>query len=306
MFKNILFATTASDNCDDAAQVAFDLADKYDSDFTLFHAYGVPGKGFVLPMTDSKTGEAKEYNKDYELWAKEEIKNIYSEQLDKVKKTSIDIVSGIPYTEILRTARKKNVDLIVMGAHTRQEDLGATRFRGVVGYTMQKVAQKSRCPILIVSRPCTTCFWYFNNIVCGVDFSKASESAFKFAYKTAKGIGCKLYLFHCVDISGIDISKAKGQSEIEDMILLSKEKIKKMYLSQISDFDNYEVAVWEGIPYVELLKFSREKSVDLIVLAHHRKEVATDDEEAIMGSTVEQVVLRASCPVASVNRPNKI
>ena len=31
MFENILFATTASPTCDDAAKVAFDLALKYDS-----------------------------------------------------------------------------------------------------------------------------------------------------------------------------------------------------------------------------------------------------------------------------------
>ena len=31
-----------------------------------------------------------------------------------------------------------------------------------------------------------------------------------------------------------------------------------------------------------------------------------DPEDAVLGSTVEQVVLRAACPVASVNRPDKV
>ncbi len=38
-------------------------------------------------------------------------------------------------------------------------------------------------------------------------------------------------------------------------------------------------------------------------MAHHTRE--TDPELALLGSTVEQVVLRSSCPVASVNHPDK-
>ena len=37
MFKKILFATTASPTCDNAAHVAFDLANKYKSDLFVFH-----------------------------------------------------------------------------------------------------------------------------------------------------------------------------------------------------------------------------------------------------------------------------
>jgi nucleotide-binding universal stress UspA family protein len=69
-------------------------------------------------------------------------------------------------------------------------------------------------------------------------------------------------------------------------------------------FDNYEIEVWEGTPYVEILKYSRDKQADLIVMAHHTREI--DPEKAVLGSTVEQVVLRSACPVASVNHPDKL
>jgi nucleotide-binding universal stress UspA family protein len=80
--------------------------------------------------------------------------------------------------------------------------------------------------------------------------------------------------------------------------------MEKLYVSQMEDFDNYEIEIWEGIPYVEILKYSREKQGDLIVMAHHARNI--DPEKAELGSTVEQVVLRASCPVASVNHPHKL
>jgi nucleotide-binding universal stress UspA family protein len=94
------------------------------------------------------------------------------------------------------------------------------------------------------------------------------------------------------------------QPEIERLIDAALKKIESRLLSRLKGFDNYTVKVWEGIPYIEILKYSRQVNGDLIVMAHHTREVAPED--ALLGSTVEQVVLRASCPVASVNHPDKL
>jgi nucleotide-binding universal stress UspA family protein len=207
-----------------------------------------------------------------------------------------------PHREILRKARAENADLIIMGSHTREEDVGASRYRQIVGSTMQKVAKGARCPVVVISRPCTTCWKLFSNIVVGTDFSKASKSAFRWAYKLAKTVDARLHVFHAVDIAKA-ANRAPGQTEIETRIDEAREKIETHHLCDITDYDNYTVEVWEGIPHVEILKFARETQADLIVMAHHTRE--TDPELALLGSTVEQVVLRSACPVASVNRPDK-
>ncbi len=304
MFKRILFATTASPTCDDAAKVAFDLANKYQAELHLLHVYGVPTRGFSPFSTDVRTGEKDDYGHEYVEWVEEEIRTTYEKQLAKTKTCSIHTRVGVAYTEILRSARKLDVDLIVMGAHSREEDVGATRFRNVLGSTMQRVAQKARCPVLIVSRPCANCFWYFSNIVLGLDFSKASLSAFLFALKVANEVGCKLYLFHAMDLSGVHVGKMLGQLAIETEIEAARKRIEEMYVSKMDGFDNYEIEIWEGVPYVEILKYAREKKADLIVMAHHTRDI--DPEEALLGSTVEQVVLRSAAPVASVNHPDKV
>ena len=304
MFEKILFATTGTPTCDNAAHVAFDLAKKYNSELTLFHVLGLPTRGFSPYARDVRTGEMESVGPDYIDWVKEELKNTYAKQIADCKNLKIEAVVGIPHTEILRYARKNDADLILMGAHTRQEESGATRYRSVVGSSMQKVAKGSRAPVLIVSRPCTTCLWYFSNIIFCADFSKASMSAFKFAFNLAKMIGSKLYLFHSVDLSAMHAGNIIEQADIEMKIAEAKNKINDMYVKKMKDYDNYEVAVWEGVPYVEILKFSRDKNGDLIVMAHHTREV--DQENALLGTTVEQVVLRAACPVASVNRPDKV
>jgi nucleotide-binding universal stress UspA family protein len=50
--------------------------------------------------------------------------------------------------------------------------------------------------------------------------------------------------------------------------------------------------------------FTTKKTGDLIAMAHHTRQ--SDNEKTILGNTVQQVVLRSACPVASVNHPDKI
>ncbi len=305
MFTKILFATTASPACDNAAKVAFDLETKWEAKLIVFHAIGIPTRGFSPPFVkDVRTGEYVQHDTDYYEWVKEEMKNTYDTLLKTSTDVDLDVKVGVPHTEILRKARKEDVDLIIMGSHTRQEDPGATRFRSVAGTTMHKVAKSARCPVVIISRPCNTCWKLFSNIVFGTDFSKASQSAFHFAHKLAKEVGAKLHMFHALDVGSGHSGNVIGQEQIENMIKDAQNKIEQKYVKKLNGYDNYDSEVREGIPYVEILKFAREKQSDLIVMAHHAREI--DPEEAELGSTVEQVVLRAACPVASVNHPDKV
>jgi nucleotide-binding universal stress UspA family protein len=304
MFNKILFATTASPTCDNAAKVAFDLAMKWDAQLYVFHVLGYPTRGFSPFIVDVRTGEVEEQDPDYTEWVKEEIKNTYDSLLEDSPDTIIEATVGVPHREILRLARKEDVDLIIMGSHTRDEDVGAARYRHVIGSTMQKVAKAARCPVVIISRPCTTCWKLFSNIIFGTDFSKAADSAYLFAFKLANEVGARLHLFHACDINTGAVGSVKGQEEIETMLEKAREKINKRYISKMNGFDNYDIEVREGTPYVEILKFAREKLGDLIIMAHHTREI--DPEQAVLGSTVEQVVLRAACPVASVNHPDKV
>jgi len=314
MFKKILFATTASLNCNNAAKVAFDLQLKWEAKLIVLHVFGVHRSNYTPFGKNSRTDNKKVPDEEYAALVVEEMKTTYAEELEHTQNVVLEAKAGRADKEILRKAHEEDVDLIIMGAHTREEGVGPMRFRSVVGNTMQRVAKSARCPVIIISRPCTTGWKLFSdiesglkifpNIVFGTDFSKASESAFLFAYQLAKGVGGKLYLFHALNIYYGNAGQIRQQTEIEEMIKDAREKIEKRYISQLDDFDNYEIEVWEGIPYVEILKFARQKNCDLIVLAHHTKII--ESSLASLGSTIEQVVLRATQPVASVNRPDRI
>jgi len=303
MFKKLLFATTASPGCDNAAKVAFDLEMKWEAKLLILHVMGVPGRSFSLQFTDVRTGQREDISPDYVEWVKEEMNNTYGKLLED-SNASIVTAIGDPYREILRLARKEDVDMIIMGAHSREEDVGATKHRSVAGSTMRKVAKAARCAVVVVNRPCTTCWRLFSNIVVGTDFSKASFSAFLWAFKLAREVGAKLHIFNAIDITAEGLTLPAGQTTIEQRIKEARRRIEQTYIPKLQGYDKYSMEVWEGIPYVEILKFARDRQADLIVMAHHTREI--DPEEAELGSTVEQVVLRAACPVASVTHPDKV
>ena len=243
MFKKLLFATTASPTCDNAAKVAFDLELKWDAKLIILHVFGVPSRGYSPFVTDARTGEAEEPDADYQDWVKEEMKNTYGELLKDSENSVIEAVVGTPHREILRLARKEKVDMIIMGAHTRKEDVGATRYRSIAGSTMQKVAKAARCPVVIISRPCTTCWKLFSNIVVGIDFSKASQYAFLWAYKLAKEVGARLHIFHACDIAPGSFGEIQGQTEIEQNIAEARKKIETNYIPKMKGYDNYDIEI---------------------------------------------------------------
>jgi nucleotide-binding universal stress UspA family protein len=304
MFKKIMFATTASPSCDHAARVAFNMAGSYGSELSVLHVFGIPSQGFSFDVIDSRTGENVTYDQDYIQWVKEEMKNTYANQIEKYGNCTLEALSGVPHTEILRYARKNNIDLIVMGASSEGEESEVSSYRKFAGRTLQSVAKSARCPVLVVGRPAASFWGGFSNIVFATDFSKSADSAFMLANKVSRALGCKLHIFHALDISAIHAGKNIDQNEIEDSMRDAREKIRKKYLPALKDLDDVEIAVWEGIPYVEIVKYARENYADLVIMAHHTHE--PDPEKTKLGSTLEQVVLRATCPVASVNRPDKI
>ncbi|MBC7356457.1 MAG: UspA domain protein [Desulfomicrobiaceae bacterium] len=301
MFKKILFATSGSPCCDAAARVAFDMAVRYDAELFVFHVLGVPSRGFSHIVVDVRTGEKVELDADYIAWVQDELKNTYDRQLRSGARCSIEAVVGIPHREILRKARQEDVDIIVMGASTSGCEGDSEAYpKHFAGSTLQRVAKASKAPVLVVNRPAASFWGGFTNIVFGADFSRASEYAFQFALKTARELGAKLHVFHAIDIESQH--GLISQQEIDDRMLEARDRIRRKYLLQAKGYPHINADVWEGIPYVEIVKYARERQADLIVMAHHSRETS----DASLGRTLEQVLLRASCPVVSVNRPDKV
>jgi nucleotide-binding universal stress UspA family protein len=138
-------------------------------------------------------------------------------------------------------------------------------------------------------------------ILFATDFSEGSAVALPYAVDIAKQYGAKLYLVHVV----YDITKATGWyiphvaiGEIYDEIEKSaRAEIGKIDTDEMKGFKDVEHVILKGTPYEEIIKFAEDNEVDLIVLGTHgRKGI----DRVLFGSTAEQILRNAPCPVLSV------
>jgi nucleotide-binding universal stress UspA family protein len=300
MSKKILLATTGSPASFGAARVAFQMAKRYDAEILVFHVVGLPTRAYSHFVHDVRTGEEIQVDEDYMHWVEDELRNTYAKQLEEADDDKVRFVltTGVPHREILRTARNEDVDLVIMGASSG--DIDHIEYKGYTGSTLKHVAKAAKCPVMTVHRESAAYRGGFGSILYCTDFSRQAEYAFKYALNTAKEYNCELTMFHALDVGG----KVLAQNEIEDRLLEARKRMRALYGSQMGDFKNYDVEAWEGIPYMEIVKLARERMVDLIVMAYDSRE--HESEEGRLGSTLEQVILRASCPVVCVNKPDKV
>jgi len=137
------------------------------------------------------------------------------------------------------------------------------------------------------------------NIVFATDFSDNSVLAFKSAKSLAEEHNAKLlilyvqkdteetrFLHSLTSLTDTD-HEAVVEKSIEDHFTHYLEK-------NAGEFKNYETIVKHGKPFQEILKFSEERSADLIVAGSHGR---TGIEHVIFGSTSERIVRKSKIPV---------
>ncbi len=289
MFKKILFTTSITSACDPAARVAFNINNLYKAHMTIFH---------VIEGKNMDKSEAGAYEKSIQ-GVKEKIETYYADYLSKSKNHDMVTVIGDPCKEILEEIRKSKPDLLVMGVSTGGE---ATLENAIenAGSTFQKVVKTSECPVLIVNRAAASFWGAVSNVIFATDFSKTSDKAFEFACNLAKNTGCELHIFHAQNTSLTPNSQVFDQNAIEERIREKLRFSRKKYASKMEGIENYSIEVWEGNPYIEIVKYAREKYADLIIMAQDSKNPGSETGE--LGSTIKQVILRAGCPVLCINK----
>ncbi len=141
-------------------------------------------------------------------------------------------------------------------------------------------------------------------ILFATDFSEGSSHALPYAADLAEQYGAKLFLVHVI----YDVAKSAGWyvphvsiDEIyHDMEKSARAELEKSFVDEMRGLRDVEYVVLKGIPYEEISKFAVEKKIDLVVLGTHGRRGI---DRMLFGSTAEQVVRNAPCPVLSVRIP---
>jgi len=141
--RRILFASDFSKASAKAFATAVTLAKANRATVTILHVI-VP---FVLfTSEDAMRGDTLEQlSIETRRWSQQQLAKLTA----KAKKTGIRavglIVDGDPARQIVRAARSKRADLVVVGTHGRT---GLTKF--FVGSVAQRVVATAPCPVVVV------------------------------------------------------------------------------------------------------------------------------------------------------------
>jgi nucleotide-binding universal stress UspA family protein len=145
--RKILFATDFSDNSRYALTYALSFARKYDATLYILHVVQQPS--YPLGMYAEISFDAMDkFNKNISQAVEKEMDALREKELQGFSRYECLIVNGTPFLEILRTAREKEADLIIVGTH------GRTGLDHVLfGSTAEKVVRRAPCPVLSVRLP---------------------------------------------------------------------------------------------------------------------------------------------------------
>ena len=141
-------------------------------------------------------------------------------------------------------------------------------------------------------------------IVCPIDFSEYSKHALTYAVALATQYQSKLYLIHVVEPIRVPIDLGVGVPGLLEYEGTIVEKARE-HLEGLLDLTaratlEVEAHVLRGAAFAEIVRFARDKNVDLIVIATHG---LSGIAQLLLGSTAEKVVRKAPCPVLTVKHP---
>lgn len=289
--------------CDESVLSASRIAQHNNGKLLILHVLESDSCMYRNYVKHYRTGEEIVCDESYQEAVKQELFKNCSGDLAAMQKFEIHTALGVPWMEILRWARKENVDLIVLGAHTRKADREErVEAGGSVGSTAEGVIKHERCPVMIVSRPIPQSKVTFKKVMVSIDFSPSCRSAFQFAVELAQKRGSKLYLFHMLAVSP---QPRYSQKQYEVDVRKIRQQMEEEFCNSIPETIETEIDTWGGVyPDVEILKNARQNDVDLIAMGSHTKlEGKPGESRWYVGSAVERVSSKSVCPVAVITDP---
>ena len=142
-------------------------------------------------------------------------------------------------------------------------------------------------------------------ILVPTDFSAASEAALKYGKDFAENFKAALHLLHVIEDPFVHGWTSEGYvaalpSFRAEMEKSAREQLERALTEAERKQLSAELITKLGNPFVEIVRYAKSQSIDLIVMGTHgRGPVA----HMLLGSVAEKVVRKAPCPVLTVRHP---
>ncbi len=212
---------------------------------------------------------------------------------------------GLAAREIVAVAQELPAPLIVMGTH------GSTGIdRLVLGSVAEQVLRLAPCPVITVPQRSTLHLSPARmHVVCAIDFSEASLAALEFLLANRLTSHATITLLHVLDTRWQDglgavvepLPYSEAQAVAADAARREHDARRRlMGLRPEGHTERLRVRTIRGRASAEILRIADEEAAELIALGRHSQGVL---DRALFGSTAQQVVRRAVCPVLTLAPP---
>jgi nucleotide-binding universal stress UspA family protein len=301
----ILCPVDFSDPSGHALTQAGIIARWFDARVTVLHVYGLASVAYtVVPMVADYTESSPDRTEREGLL--DATTAFVASTVAEGAKVDVVVEAGPTVPVILSTATAIHADLIVLGTH------GFSGFEHLLlGSVTEKVLRKASCPVLTVPpRAVASAPLPFKRIVCAVDFSDSSLAALQAALRFAQEADAHLTLLHVLEwpaeeplapaadlpASGpiFDVEQYRRFLEVE-----ARQRLRTLVPQGADLWCAPVIRVVHGKPHVGILEVAASDAADLIVLGVRGRSAV---ERMLFGSTANQVVRRATCPVLTVGR----
>jgi nucleotide-binding universal stress UspA family protein len=291
--RKILCPTDFSDASRHALEHAIVIAKWYDAQITALHVLHTP---LLPPPPILAVGFADTIPPRHSNYEERE-RQLHS-WLEPARQAGVMadglLDEGEAARRILHHAQSDSPDLLVMGT---QGLSGFDRF--MLGSVTEKVVRKAHCAVLTVPPTAgTTAQVPYTRILCPVDFSPSSLAAFEFACSLAEEADARLTILHVFEWPDdvytlrFDTEEYRRAAEAE-----AAERLETLVPDEARVWSKPSTKVAHGKPYREILSRAEQDATDLIVMGVRGRSPL---DMALFGSTVNQVVRRAPCPVLTL------
>lgn len=309
-FRHILVPLDFSGFARQALTCAVPLARQYRAQISLVHVVrspamstwgGIPGGGHYLAMNLHNLIDA----------ARERLMAMAAQLLPEESRGQVIVSEGNPAGEVVAAAKALKVDLMVLSNRGRS---GLSRV--LLGSTAERIVRLAHCPVFTVRRdrgasavrgltqdkPKYPKRSPWRRILVPLDFSLNSLRALTVAAPLARQTGAQLFLLNVVEPNpypaGLEgVVLAMPDSEISRN---ARNELPRVARRFIPESIRASALAGRGRAANVIVNTAEEKAVDLIVLSTHGHG---GFDGLLIGSTAEQVVRQAKCPVFVVRKP---
>jgi len=135
-------------------------------------------------------------------------------------------------------------------------------------------------------------------ILVTTDFSETSKLALPSVRTLARKFGARIVLAHVVEDTlpplVAEYMAVSVREIVDQQVEQARERLREFARVHLADFPDAETTVGVGTPHVEIVRLAEEGRADLLVMATHGRGFVS---HAVLGSTTERVLRRATCPV---------